>query len=811
MKPADRRGLNVALLATIALALGHLGWVALHPRGADADWLVQTFSLGVLYTSALTCWCAARSTPETAPPWRWMTLALGLYAVSDTLYALLEWRGGSVPSPSVLDALYLGFYVLFIRACLALPRQPLRQAEAWRLTLDVGIVVGSLGVLLWYGALASLLGAVQANLIGILVNLAYPVLGLCALGLLLTVIRRQDHIKLKESLLALGLTTFVIGDTLYLSIDANGGFTSGTPEELLWTCGALLFAVAAWNSGRAAPLGPSLTAVAHVTSQITRPLYALTPYLGLAACFALTLTTHGEVTLAAHGALWGTAGVTLLVAARQIAALRDNAVLTAQLAALNASLEHRVVARTAEVERGRAQLEARARELAWQAQHDSLTGLPNRAGFLSALGEAVEQQKQAGQTAPALAVLFLDLDGFKEVNDTLGHTVGDQLLIKVAARLRGALRPGEFTARLGGDEFMVLTSGPPQARAQQVLDLFAPPFDLGGRPVRISASVGVSVYPDSGRDAESLYMHADVAMYEAKHSGKGAARVFVPQTTQALRSRIELEDRLRGALKRGEFRLYYQPIYDVARQVVALEALLRWDSPELGLLSPGQFLPVIHEGGLDGELRNGELGDWVLNEACAQLARWHAAGHGGLRMAVNIFPAQFRSATFAQTVEAALARYGLTGAALELEVTGTLLSGCEAHAADMMHALQAQGIQWSLSGFGVQTSALSPLLKLPLGVLKLDHSLIGALDGPLDGQPQARRTVGAITALAGALGLSVVAEGIETRAQWAAVTDLGCAYSQGFWLGHPQNAAKTADCLGRVPAHLPDSIPVTPS
>ncbi|CAM4407965.1 putative bifunctional diguanylate cyclase/phosphodiesterase [Deinococcus marmoris] len=802
MKSADRRGLNVALLATVALALGHLGWVALHPRGADADWLMQTFSLGVLYASALTCWYAARSTPETAPAWHWMTLALGLYAVSDTVYAVLEWRNGAVPSPSVLDALYLGFYVLFIRACLALPRQPLRRAEAWRLTLDVGIVVGSLAVLLWYGALASLLGAAQVTVIGTLVNLSYPVLGLCALGLLMTLLRRHDHIELKESLLALGLTTFLIGDTLYLFIEANGGFTSGIPEELLWTCGALLFAVAAWNSRRAAPLGPSLRAVAHVTAQITRPLYALTPYLGLAACFALTLTTHGEVTLAAHGAMWGTAGVTLLVAARQIAALRDNAALTAQLAALNASLEQRVVARTAEVERGRAQLEARARELAWQAQHDSLTGLPNRAGFLSALGEAVEQQKQKGNQAPALAVLFLDLDGFKGVNDTLGHTVGDQLLIKVAARLRGALRPGESIARLGGDEFMVLTSGPPQARAQQVLDLFAPPFDLGDRPVRISASVGVSVYPDSGRDAESLYMHADVAMYEAKRAGKGAARVFIPQSTQALRSRGELEDRLPGALERGEFRLYYQPIHDVARQVVALEALLRWDSPELGLLSPSQFLPVVHDSGLDEE-----LGNWVLNEACAQLARWHAAGHGGLRMAVNIFPAQFRSATFAGTVEMVLARHGLTGAALEFEVTGTLLSGSEAHAAGMMDALQRQGVRWSLCGFGVQTSALSPLLKLPVGVLKLDRSLIGALDGPLDGQEQARRAVGGITALAGALGLSVVAEGIETRAQWAAVTDLGCAYSQGFWLGHPQNVAKTAERLGRAP----DSAPVRPS
>lgn len=792
MGPADRQPLRVALLTTALLGLAHLVWVALQPRGVGAHWLPQTFALGVLYASALTCWFAARVPPDTARTWRWMAWALGLYAVSDTLYVLLRWLNGAAPFPPALDTFYLGFYVLFILACLALPRQPLRRAQAWRLTLDVGIVAGALGVSLWYGALASVQGTTQASPFGTLVNLSYPVLGLYALGLLLMVIRRRERLRLEESLMALGLMAFVIANTLHLFVDDYGGFVSGLPVDLLWTAGATLFAVAAWHSRRVVPPGHPEVVVARAAPQFTHIVYTLAPYLGLTVCFALSLLTQGEDSLAARGVLWGTAGVTLLVAARQIAALTDNAALTAQLAALNATLESRVATRTAEVERGRAQLEVHARELAWQAHHDSLTGLPNRAGFLTALGEAVERQQQppAGeQQAPPLAVLFLDLDGFKGVNDTLGHTVGDQLLIKVAARLRGAQLPGEFTARLGGDEFMVLTSQPPQARAQQVLELFTSPFDLGGHPVRISASVGVSVYPDSGADAESLYMHADVAMYEAKRSGKGAARLFLSQVTQQ-QSQAEVSERLRGALARGEFSLSYQPICNAAQQTVALEALLRWNSPELGLLVPGQFLPTVQHLGLDDA-----LGNWVLNEACAQLALWHAAGRGGLRVAVNISRSQLGRQDLPGQVSAALARYGLSGPDLELEVTEPP-TDVEVQAAAVMRAVQEQGVHWSLGGFGVQRSAFAPLLQLPVQFIKLDRGLIGALDGPPSGQEQARRAVQASVALARALGLSVVAEGVETRAQWAAATELGCALTQGFWLGQPQNALKTTSRLG---------------
>lgn len=805
---AARRALNAALLLTAVLALAHAVWMALSPRDAAGSWPSQPFALGVLYAATLTCALAARgahiSGQAGAQAWRWIAAAVGVYALADTGYAVVEARAGAVPTPSVLDAVYLAVYPLFTLGLLALPHQPLRRAEAWRLTLDIGIVVGAAGVALWYGALAALLGAAEATLASKLVNLTYPVLDVCALGLLLTVIRRNDRLPLQGALLALGLTAFITGNTLYLFMDANGEFALGQPVELLWTATALLFALAAWNFRQTEPAGRSLAAVVQVATRLTRPLYAVAPYLGLAFCFALSLHSQDEATLAAHGTLWGTAAVTLLVAVRQIMALRDNAALTAQLAALNASLESRVAARTAEVEQSRAQLEAHARELAWQAHHDSLTGLPNRAGFLIALGEAVERQTQPaapGDAPPSLAVLFLDLDGFKSVNDTLGHTVGDQLLIRVAARLRGALQPGEFTARLGGDEFMVLTPQPPESRAQQVLDLFAAPFDLGSRPVRVSASVGVSVYPDSGRDAESLYMHADVAMYEAKRAGEGAARVFTPIPDRTARLHAEVEDRLPGALERGEFSLQYQPICGPARQVTALEALLRWNSPELGLLSPGQFLPAAQAAGLDEA-----LGRWALDEACAQLSRWHAAGHGGLRVAVNLSAAQFGHPAFVETVDAALAAHGLDGAALDLEIDTALLAGQAAQASAVMGQGAERGVRWSLCGFGAQDSALAPLLGLPVGALKIDRSVIGALDGPA--AAQARRTVQATVALAGALGLGVVAEGVETRAQWQAAVALGCDHTQGFWLGHPQNAVKTTALLARgLEQSVPDAQP----
>ena len=806
--PGARRVLNLSLLLTVGFALAHLLWTVLDLRGEGLNWPGTSVSLGVLYAAALTCALAARDRRASAPAWRWIALAVGVYALADTGYALVEAQAGTVATPSVLDAVYLAFYVLFMLGILALPHQPLRRAEAWRLTLDTGIVVGALGVMLWYGALALMLGATEAGLASTLVNLMYPVLDLCALGLLLTVIRRDNRFPLEGRLLTLGFAAFIAGNTVYLFMDANGDFTLGLPVDLLWTAGALLFAVAAWNSRRGTLASRPLTTVTQITTRLARPLYAAAPYLGLAVCFALSLRSQNEDTLAAHGTLWGTAAVTLLVALRQIVALRDNTALTAQLAALNASLESRVAARTAEVEQGHAQLEAHARELAWQAHHDQLTGLPNRAGFLIALGEAVDRQTQPappGEEPASLAVLFLDLDGFKSVNDTLGHTVGDQLLIRVAARLRGSLQPGEFTARLGGDEFMVLTPQPPESRAQQVLDLFAAPFDLGDRSVRVSASVGVSVYPDSGQDTESLYMHADVAMYEAKRAGKGAARVFMPQAQadRAARLQAEVEHHLPGALERGEFSLHYQPIYGPAQQITALEALLRWDSPALGLLSPGQFLPAAHGAGLDGALDR-----WALNEACRQLSRWHAAGHGGLRMAVNLSPAQFAHADFVGTVNAALARHDLDGAALDFEIDAALLAGQEAQAAPVMHQVQERGVRWSLCGFGARDSALAPLLQLPVGVLKINRSVIGALDGPEAAQAQARRGVQAITALAAALSLGVVAEGVETRAQWQAALALGCDHAQGFWLGHPQSALKTTALLARS---LEQPVPDAPS
>ncbi len=564
--------------------------------------------------------------------------------------------------------------------------------------------------------------------------------------------------------------------------------------------GGLLFALAAWASYRKPPPEGPLAAVSRVTTGFGRPLYVLAPYLGLGSCFALLLGTWGQTSLAAHGALWGTATVTLLVALRQAAALIDNAGLTTQLAALNDSLECRVATRTAEVEHGRARMEAQARQLAHQAHHDALTGLPNRAGFLNALEAAVERQRR-GEAAP-LAVLFLDLDGFKNVNDTLGHTVGDQLLIQVAARLRGAAHPGDFVARLGGDEFMVLTSREPQARAQEVLDLFASPLDPGGRPVQISASVGVSVYPEGGADAESLYMHADVAMYEAKRAGKRAARVFTLQMSQATRSDAELKDHLRGALGRGEYVLHYQPICGPDRRISAFEALLRWQSPDLGLLTPERFLPVAEEIG-----HGPALGSWVLNEACAQLAQWRTVGHPTLRMAVNISPSQFAHPDFVASVEAALSRHGLGGEALELEVTEDLFLNDRARARAVLSGLRELDVTVSLCGFGSAPSVLAPALDPPVRVLKLARSLVATMGteqtaaDPAHGGP---RAVLAMTALARALQLSVVAEGVETLAQWQTLTELGCERSQGFWLGQPQNAHKALALLaGTTPEGWP--------
>jgi diguanylate cyclase (GGDEF)-like protein len=436
------------------------------------------------------------------------------------------------------------------------------------------------------------------------------------------------------------------------------------------------------------------------------------------------------------------------------------------------------------------------------AYFDTLTGLPNRLSFSERLERDVQR---ARHHSTKMAVLFMDLDGFKNVNDTLGHGAGDRLLQCAADRLRQGVRPADLVARndlvdvevdlarLGGDEFTVLI---PQLQheesalkvAHRILELMRRPFALQEREVVLTTSIGIAIYPDDGTDATTLLKHADTAMYHAKDVGRDNCQFYRAALTQQAMRRLNLESNLRLALERGEFHLLYQPQLDLASgRILSLEALIRWNHPEQGLISPMDFIPIAEETGLIVP-----IGEWVLRTACRDTARWRAAGHP-LRVAVNLSAVQFRIPDLPALIKAILADTAVAPQWLELEVTeGSLMDGSAATLATL-NALRELGVHLSLDDFGTGYSSLSYLKRLPLNNLKVDQSFVSGLPEDRDSLAIVRT----IVSLARNLGFSITAEGVETLAQARILHGLSCEILQGYYISKPLAAAQIPALLER--------------
>ncbi|WP_419252359.1 putative bifunctional diguanylate cyclase/phosphodiesterase [Caulobacter sp. ErkDOM-YI] len=435
-------------------------------------------------------------------------------------------------------------------------------------------------------------------------------------------------------------------------------------------------------------------------------------------------------------------------------------------------------------------------QIARLAHYDPLTELPNRVLFQKDLAEALARRSRTGDQ---LAVHFIDLDRFKTVNDTLGHPLGDALLRIAAERLRGCVREGDTVARLGGDEFAVVQTGLSDLTgatrlAERVVAAMAAPFDLQGHQVMIGASVGVSAAPSDGDDADELLKKADMALYRAKADGRGAFHFFERAMDEQLQARRALELDLRRALVAGEFELYYQPLYHLGDdRVTGCEALLRWNHPDRGMVSPADFIPIAEEIGLIVQ-----LGEWVLREACAEAATW--PDH--VRLAVNLSPAQFRDRALVSTVVSALATSGLPAQRLELEITESVLLQDNAANMTMLHDLKALGVRISMDDFGTGYSSLSYLRSFPFDKIKIDQTFVRDILEDSD----AMAIIKAVLDLGASLGIVTTAEGVETVEQLNALRDQGCAEIQGYFISRPAPASEIARMLGveardlRVPA-----------
>ncbi len=654
------------------------------------------------------------------------------YAASATGFVVAGAQGIVLPFPSLADLGFTCFYVLIITAIVLAVRRELRGTYG-PLWLDSAL--GALGAAT---ILAVLLGPLLEQATGspiqVAVAVAYPSFDLLMIAAVVGVAALQGLTMRRHWIpLLAGLVIFTAADIQYALRIANGSYVVGTPLDGIWTVAMMLFSV--WAQSPAPPIE---------AEPVQRPAALAVPALATLASLVVLVSssrTHISALAVALAALTliATAGRTHL-AFRQLLRLAD---------------------------------------LRRQATTDDLTGLPNRRAFYSNVNAEI-----AGKPGGSYALLLLDLDRFKEVNDGLGHQVGDQLLIQVGSRLAEHFRDEDLLARLGGDEFAVLLSDidrdQASAAAVKVRAALAQTFSLEGIAVSIGASIGISLFPDHGEDLSMLLRCADIAMYRSKKTGEGP-RIYSSGDDTLGEARLRTLEELRNALTRSEFILHYQPKVDLASGGVhGVEALVRWDHPVRGLLYPDSFLDLVEESAMMPALTT-----QVLTQALDQAALWQAEGRR-LTIAVNLSASSLLDSDLPEQVAALLRERRLIPGALQLEITEEFLMGDRVRARDILTRLRDYGVQISIDDFGTGYSSLSYLRELPIDELKLDRSFVF----PMADDARAAALVQSSIALAHSLGLRMVAEGVENHVALTELTRNGCDQAQGYYLSRPIPAAE---------------------
>ncbi|MDG4764019.1 EAL domain-containing protein [Solwaraspora sp. WMMD406] len=713
----------------------------------EAAWLVAGGPVAALVSdigATVVAGCATLACAETARRhpvalrgfWLLLAVTMGLAAAGRTVWTVGRLTGDTLPHTPLIGAIFVAGIVTGTAALLSAVSAPRSALGRARVVLD-GVIVGlALVPVAWVVVYRDMAGA-EMDAVARSLGMFYPMLDLIQLVVLISVAGPARPLWPPLTLLGVGLALRAGADAVYVSLIAQGQYQAGHPIDVCWPLSYLLVACASRY-----PPPVDLDRVDETAAPAPMPWWRVAlPYLTVVAA-SLAIVSVGE-----PSALTFWCGVTLLatLAVRQALAANENRRLAARL---------RVLAYT-----------------------DQLTGLPNRLQFTRRLRESIATRQTAGPPGAdrgSVAVLLLDLDGFKQVNDRFGHAAGDAMLAEVATRMRTEVGDTGLIARLGGDEFAVL------------LDPARDPPYLAGRLLAVladgrvtSASIGIAEYgPQHSGDAD-LLRDADIAMYAAKAAGKSAYRLCTPRLREEAVSRAELIADLRRAVADcAEFELVYQPIVEVGTgRVRGAEALVRWRHPRHGLLSPAHFLPLAEETGLVVP-----LDEWVLAVACRDAAAWRLIDPD-TTVAVNIAPAHLRRPELIRTVDRAVTAAGLPAPGLTLELTETALIDSAEDVLSRLERLRELDIRISIDDFGTGYSSLSYLHRLPATDLKIDRSFVQRL-GAQDGKAYA--TVEMVTRLADAFGLVVVAEGVENDVQHGAVAMIGCPRAQGYRYGHPQ-------------------------
>jgi diguanylate cyclase (GGDEF)-like protein len=746
--------------AGIALSLGYF----LLPSAALQDLVYQV--PGMLAVVAIMVGIRLHRPADPRP---WITLAAGLAlsTAGDWTWVLLDRVYHVEPFPSVADVFYLGGMGVVALAVLRLAKGLVPGGDRASL-LDALIVAVGVGMLSWVFLMQPIVADQTQSFGEILVALAYPMLDVVLLAVLVRLVLQPGAQPMSLRLLIGALVAFLVSDFPYAFMSVMGGYETGNIVDLGWMVGAVLWGAAALHPSMLSIGDPVDRAGADQFSPMRLLLLVAASLMGPAVL--VFQWVNGEP-IAVPVIAAGCVTIFLLVIMR----------LGAVVDALRATLDERRV------------LE---HELERRALHDPLTGLANRTLFHDRLGHALARR------SGSVAVMFLDLDDFKTVNDAYGHAAGDKVLRTVADALRNTLRAEDTVARLGGDEFAVLLADSPDHYdaslvAGRLLEAVQVPVHVAGYEHAIGVSIGISLGRGGEASAETLMRDADIAMYVAKGQGKGTFTVFEPSEHHAVVRGLELRSDLDHAVREHEFELHYQPILSLTSgEVAGVEALVRWPHPTLGLLAPAEFIPLAEATGAIIP-----LGDWILEEACRTAAGWNAgtrAGDGADAMpppmpgyvSVNLSAVQLADPGFAAGLTRIVRTTGLSPRQLVLEVTESARLDQDV-AAGTLRRIRAAGVRLAIDDFGTGYAAIGQLARMPFDLVKVERSFVANIGS----DPRAESLVGGIVDLARRLGVDVVAEGIENGIQLARLREAGCAFGQGFHFAAPMPPAELATFL----------------
>lgn len=699
-------------------------------------------------------------------PWTWYLLAAGMasWAIGDGIWNAIVVFAHSVPYPSIADPFYLLAYPLF-GAGLFLARRKRSGGSRIGSTIEAAIITLGASLVSWILLMRPYLTDPSAGLMAKGVSVSYPIADLILLGVIIPMLGETSRGRLSSRFLMTWLTMLLATDAIYSIMIIHGSYVVGSWVDAGWLIGYVALGAAA--------LHPSMAARQDEPEAGPKPRSIGRARLALLAVASL-------------------AGPAVIVMEAMKGDWSDVLVTAAGCLVLAMLILVRLTGLVREADTRRLELDRALEQIGFQALHDPLTGLANRTLFSDRTEHASARARRHQST---LSVMLLDLDGFKAVNDSMGHAAGDELLKEVARRLQGTTRASDTVARLGGDEFAILVEdldhgGRALRIAERIINTLKAPIFVGGRAVFPSASVGIAVH-DPASDASETIRHADVAMYSAKRMGKGRFVLFVPEMTDAAELRVGLEAEMRRALGSDlhQFVVHYQPIVALASGAVqGVEALVRWNHPSRGFMPPNDFLPIAEETGLIVP-----LGRWVLGEACRQVEAWRRSipGMEGLAVSVNLSTKQVEDADLQEDVQTALTAAGLDPSALTLELTEDLLVRDVDAVDQVLQALASLGVRLSVDDFGSGNSSFSYLRRFPITELKIDKSYVdGLAEAATDPSP-----VQGLIDLGRSLRFRVVAEGIEQPGQASALREMGCQSGQGFLFSPPQAAELTETAL----------------